>query len=130
MIEIATADEAQALASAVVALTPARLADAFKGANQSMSGNGYQKLPGGLIMQWGRKSVGDFANDYIGTIAFPIAFPNQIFQVNVTLYSYNEALFDASSAVTGHRLTGFDFTLQEWNSVTQNVDVTYIAIGY
>ena len=47
LVELANTAEAQALASAVVALTPARLADAFKGANQSLSGNGYQKLPGG-----------------------------------------------------------------------------------
>ena len=42
--------------------------------NQSLSQNGYQKLPGGLIFQWGRSSVNT-------TVTFPIAFPNQCFCV-------------------------------------------------
>ena len=48
------------------------LGDAFKGANQSLSGNGYQKLPGGLIIQWGRKSV--FGDTSVNAdVTFPIA---------------------------------------------------------
>ena len=130
LVELADAAEAQALASAVVALTPARLADALKGANQSLSGNGYQRLPGGLIIQWGRKAVGKISVDYLGTITFPIAFPNATFQVNATLYSYAGSSLDAAAAVTGHSLTGFGFTVQEWGGVVQNVDISYIAIGY
>ena len=40
----------------------------FTGSNQSLSTNGYQKFPGGFIIQWG------YANS--GNITFPIAFPN------------------------------------------------------
>lgn len=79
IVKLATAAEAQALASAGVALTPARLADAFKGANQSLSGKGYQKLPGGLIIQWG-----GFTSDASGKVTFthPVAFPNsQLFGI-------------------------------------------------
>ncbi len=130
IVELATAAEAQALASAVVALTPARLADAFKGANQSLAPNGYQRLPGGLIIQWGVLRVGNIGIDYFGTISFPIAFPNRTNHVYATLYSFNETAFDASVAVTGHWLTGFNFTLQEWGAVNQWLDVVYIAIGY
>ena len=45
---------------------------AFQGANQSLVANGYQKLPGGMILQWG--SVGA----HVGTavVTFPVAFPN------------------------------------------------------
>lgn len=129
LVELANAAEAQALASAVVALTPARLADAFKGANRSLNTSGYQKLPGGLIIQWGRLRIGDAVGDYFGSIAFPVAFPNQIFQVNATLYSYAGGAFDANIAVTGHSLTGFNFTIQEWAGAVQNVEVVYIAIG-
>ena len=129
LVELADTAEAQALASDTLALTPARLADAFKGANQSLNTNGYQKLPGGLIIQWGRRTVGDHGRDYYGNIYFPIAFPNNVFQVNATLYSYGGVMFDASAAVTAQRLTGFDFTIQEWSSGTQNIEVVYIAIG-
>lgn len=130
LVELADTAEAQALASAVVALTPARLADAFKGANQSLSTNGYQRLPGGLIIQWGRLAIGDTARDYFGSTAFPIAFQNNILQVNATLYSYAGVALDAVVAVTGHSLTRFDFTIQEWSGAVQNLDIVYIAIGY
>jgi hypothetical protein len=41
---------------------------------RSLSTNGYQKLPGGLIVQWGHQN-GD------GAVTFPIAFPNACFTV-------------------------------------------------
>ncbi|MCP3881669.1 MAG: hypothetical protein GY701_25255, partial [Sulfitobacter sp.] len=130
LIEIATAAEAQALASAVVALTPARLADAFRGANQSLNPNGYQRLPGGLIIQWGRQKAGDVYDDYYGYTVFPIAFPNNTFLVSATLHAFGGEGLDATVAVIGHFLPGFGFTVQECNSVYQNVEVRYIALGY
>ncbi len=91
--------------------------------------SGWSVLPGGVIIQWGRLNLVNPPNDYFGTAYFPLAFPNNIFQVSTTLYSYNGNAFDTGVAVTAHRLSGFDFTVQEWGSVNQNVDVTYIAIG-
>lgn len=44
----------------------------FTGSNQSLSTNGYQKLPGGLIIQW--LSVAPSAGDE--TYTLPIAFPS------------------------------------------------------
>lgn len=70
---IASAAEAQALTDDSLALTPKKLADAFKGGNQSLLTNGYQKLPGGLILQWGSVSG---ALGGTAAITFPIAFPN------------------------------------------------------
>ena len=54
----------------------ALLSDAFKGANQSLSGNGYQKLPGGLIIQWLRGEAGKDGSS-VNNI-FPIAFPTSL----------------------------------------------------
>lgn len=97
---------------------------------KSLAHSGYQKLPSGLIIQWGRRTIGDPNGDYFGTIYFPIAFPNSTFLVNVALYSYAGNAFDASAAVTVQALTGFDFTVQEWSGINQSIDVVYIAIGY
>ncbi len=74
-VQLATSAEAQALTDALKALTPATLAAALQGANQSIGTNGYQKLPGGLIMQWGQadtNGTGDTA------VTFPIAFPTGV----------------------------------------------------
>lgn len=57
VVELANPAEAQAMADTGRALTPAGLASAFGGANQSLAGPGYQILPGGLIFQWGWTST-------------------------------------------------------------------------
>ena len=44
----------------------------------SLATNGYQQLPGGMIMQWGQTNV--LTTDST-TISFPIPFPNQCFIV-------------------------------------------------
>lgn len=69
---IATTAQAQALADDLALLTPKKLADAFMGANQSLAVPGFQKLPGGLIVQWG------YVSGFSGyTVALPVAFPNR-----------------------------------------------------
>lgn len=86
VLEIATAAEAQALTDDERALTPKKLADAFKGGNQSLAGNGYQKLPGGLIMQWGSfnsTATGDFS------VTLPIAFPGACLMAQATPAYYS-----------------------------------------
>ena len=109
----------------------ADLAGAVADAGSSKAQSGYIKVPGSnLIIQWGRLAIGDTPQDYFGSISFSIAFPNQIFQVNVTSYSYAAGAFDISVGVTAHSLTGFNFTVQEWSNITQNTEVSYIAIGY
>jgi hypothetical protein len=45
----------------------------FLGDNQSLAIRGWQKLPGGLILQW--ESLADTSSTS-GTKLFPIAFPN------------------------------------------------------
>lgn len=65
--------EAQAFTLANKSIAPLTLANAFKGGNQSLATNGYQILPGGLIIQWGNPTAGATS----GTVTFPIAFPNQ-----------------------------------------------------
>lgn len=74
-IEIATAEEAQAYSSSLLALTPATLNQALKGSNQSLTGNGYQKFPGGLIVQWGTFS---FVRSGV-TNTWPISWANAHF---------------------------------------------------
>ncbi|MBO4119827.1 hypothetical protein J5T34_03620 [Cupriavidus gilardii] len=46
----------------------------FTGTNQSLGASGYQKLPGGLILQWGGVS----AANGLGNVTFPIAFPTAL----------------------------------------------------
>ncbi|AMG44730.1 hypothetical protein AL520_09325 [Achromobacter xylosoxidans] len=71
---IASTAQAQALTDDTVLLTPKKLADAFKGANQSLGAtSGWQIFPGGLIRQYG--TISGFAGY---TITLPVAFPGGI----------------------------------------------------
>lgn len=74
---VATTAQAQALTSDSVLLTPKKLSDAFKGANQLLaSGGSYQVLPGGLIIQT------FFTGNGSGNVTFPIPFPNECLAIS------------------------------------------------
>ena len=50
--------------------------------NASLTVNGYQVLPGGLIMQWGEYTDADIAHGEDFDVTFPIPFPNALLQLN------------------------------------------------
>ena len=49
--------------------------------NHSLANPGYQKLPGGMIMQWGTNNSADNPG---ATVTFPIAFPNACLNIQAT----------------------------------------------
>lgn len=91
----------------------------FTGGNQSLGGNGYQKLPGGLIMQWG------YSNDTASTmtITLPIAFPNAFLNVQLTITSASVSSAGASISNTSQ----FIFTRDAGNPTS---GFYWFAIGY
>ena len=78
LIERATPAEAQSLADDARAITPATLAAAFKGANQSLFISGYQRIPGGMILQWASGVTSD-TNGADSTLTLPVSFEEEIF---------------------------------------------------
>lgn len=65
--------------TAAVGTSSAQVATtAFANPGQSQIQNGYVKLPGGTIMQWGRVTLND---NQLLNVAFPIAFPSACFSV-------------------------------------------------
>lgn len=69
---IASTAQAQAWTSNTTLVSPLRLEEAFKGSNQSLTPNGYQKLPGGLIEQWVTVTVTTGSSFVVN---LPITFP-------------------------------------------------------
>lgn len=119
--EIATSAEAQALASDAVVLSALKLAEAFKGANQSLAASGYQKLPGGLIIQWG--STGAIAGGGSQAITFPVAF-NNLYTINVSKLAPN-TINDCINILNTPTNTGF--TAVNGGSATNKA--YWVAIG-
>lgn len=118
IIEIATDAEALGGTDTDRAVTSSGLAS-----SKSLGNSGYYKLPGGLIIQWGRygSSVGAFATP---TITFPLAFPNNCYVVipqKVQNSAVNDGVFiNAAPTTTSFvaRAGGAGAT-----------DIYYIAIG-
>ena len=103
------------------------LAD-FIGASQNLSGNGYQKIPGGLILQWGTKQINNTAINTLFTtnVTFPISFPNAPFRVLSTPSNTGTAYLNVSSetaTTTGYKIVSSSGT-------TGLMNVSFIAIGY
>lgn len=123
-VELATNTEAFTGTDATRALVPANFND------KSLATSGYQKFPGGLIMQWGQVAVGDPATDAFGTWNYPITFPGSVLHVYVTLFDTSGTQFDLSAAITSQGNSSANFTVQEWSSVVQNATAKFFAIGY
>ncbi len=121
---LATSAEAQALTDALKALTPATLAAALQGANQSIgTTNGYQKLPGGLILQWGQagtNGTGDTA------ITFPIAFPNGVRAITIGTIGSGAGYMGVFNTQT---LTGFNVGTWSATATRAGSTVHWAAIG-
>ena len=103
----------------------------------SNSANGYQKLPSGLIVQWGQGVISAAANTVVASsLAYPIVFPNAVLNsiacagnnqashLNLATHdSYNYPLTDSGSR------TNFGFSVCSGINIT-NYKFRFIAIGY
>ena len=101
----------------------------FIGANQLLQGNGYQKLPGGLIIQWGRVSN---ANGGITTSNFPVPFKSIPFALVMTAYNAGN---DALVLISTHARTATNFVWTAFvgTSIAVNANSVvgdFIAVGF
>lgn len=130
LLEIATTAEAQALTNDLDALTPKKLADAFKGPNISTASPYFQRLPSGMMVQGGEISITPPANSYAaGSFVFPVAF------LNVPSVTYGISTSSTTNAYTCHisaRSNG-NVSIRLYNNSASSgvsVPVTIIAFGY
>ena len=132
LIERATAEEARGLSDTLRAITPATLAAALKGANQSLSGSGFQKLPGGLLLQWGSATLTQ--DDQI--ITFPVSFSSAVYSVQITSNGYIErvtgaALYGSLSGFVaqGYLQGGSDVIGGEFIPAAGTIQIMWFAVG-
>lgn len=99
----------------------------FTGANQNLSTSGYQKLPGGLIVQWGLGLESVSSGEK--TCYLPIAFPTALVSLTHAVAGTSLSLI---STIINQTLSSFDFSIRE--STTGNrvggQAVYFFAVGY
>lgn len=93
---------------------------------KSLASSGYQKLPSGLIVQWG--ITGSIAPGSSANQVLPVAFPNAALSAIATVAG---AGTNGSAAGVGVGLSTTNITVYNWGSVlTYGAGVRWIAIGY
>jgi len=125
LVQLASMGQAQALTNDTTAITPLKLARAFEG-NSSLGPAGYQKLPGGLIIQWG--ATPSVASGSFAGVTFPTTFPTAGVQMFATVaatsnltesYSWATEIFSPSIGRVYH-----------FGSSGQAATYRWFAIGY
>ena len=87
--------------------------------------SGYQKLPSGLIIQWGHTTVNG--------VIFPIAFPNAVLNATATkgVLENTSAMATAETAVEHVTLTGMGIGAHNMDvGNVINHGVLWMAIGH
>jgi hypothetical protein len=99
--------------------------------SNSLGTNGFQKLPNGMIMQWGVS--GSFSAEGGQTVTFPIAFPNMVLTCNSelvcsTVGPYNDV--SAQSFLQGKTSLGLYLQVMGSGAQTFPYTINWSAIGY
>jgi hypothetical protein len=94
------------------------------GFNVSLSSNGYQKLPSGLIMQWG-KTISTGADSTV-SVSFPISFVSEVYSVVVTQNAGRQDGSSGTISVDGITITSFNIQ----NGADNTGPFYWQAIGY
>lgn len=97
----------------------------FKSSNLDF---GWQKLPSGLIIQWGRGSAVGSGSIEVGSLnAFPVAFPNKCLSLTTTHSGHSPTV---TGSVSVYVVDNSQFRCYRSGSGTNAVAVYYIAVGY
>lgn len=89
----------------------------------SVASPGYQKLPGGLILQWGSVTTSASADV---AVTFPVAFTTTVFSVTMTPTAIGSGGFSNVNTVG---LSGFNAASWTATSTRQAVPAFWLAIG-
>lgn len=95
-----------------------------------LSGNGYQRLMGGLVFQWTTVATDTIASNttYANSITLPITFPNTVVYSGFSLHPRSG--FDCyMSTCAPSNLSAIDVSFHN-GAVAQIFDITIFAIGY
>jgi hypothetical protein len=85
-----------------------------------LGANGYQKLPSGLIIQWGSVAATGGSS---GAVTYPTPFPHALFAVVATIQTDNQA--QHTFVITSKSLSNFTYY-----QTLSTAGYMWVAIGY
>ncbi|TJZ78800.1 gp53-like domain-containing protein [Chitiniphilus eburneus] len=92
-----------------------------------LASNGYQKLPSGLIIQWGGVAIIPY-NTTNGSITFPVSFNSQCFHVSHSCFGVYATNIGIDINLTNLTSGGFSYQAST-NAASGTFSVRWIAIG-
>lgn len=96
---------------------------AFNGSNQSLAVAGFQKFPGGLLLQWGSISVGA---DTTASVTWPVAFPTGVLNAFVCQGIAINTAVEAACSIYNMGTVGATVT----NGLNATTTLRYLSVGY
>jgi hypothetical protein len=124
VVELATDAEAMAGTDTTRAVTPSNLASA-----KSYSASGYQKFPGGLIIQWGVS--GSVSPDANATLSLPITFPTSGLLAVASVLNSSTTDDDTGARIISLSTTQITIRAEGMSASHSGTRfLNYIAIGY
>lgn len=124
---------AKATTMAGYGITDGLALSAFTGSNQSLVSNGYQKFPGGLIIQWGGIAAAARATETdFGIQTFPITFPNALLVPMAVIVTGDSAgLSDSFANVYSPTKSGMGVLAgSNVSGSGKTIGINWIAIGF
>jgi hypothetical protein len=93
---------------------------------------GYEKLPSGLIIQWGvtAQTTGSNSTGVYLTTSYPIAFPNAVFQVVGNAFEPTELSVAMATNLVSFNTSQFTVVTQRYSGSNPRSKYTWFAIGY
>lgn len=98
------------------------------GGSSSIATNGYQKFPGGAILQWG--TLTSVPVDTTTAITFPVTFPNSCTSLGYSCLASDNASKVFAFQVTTPSTTGVSISYTRLNNSAPTATILWTAIGY
>ena len=131
IIKISTTAQVIAGTDDTTAVSPAKLKELYT-AGSSKTQNGYQKLPNGVILQWGTIDYNSNPGEIAVDVVFPSVFPTSCLNVTATRKTLANNLGDGVVGIVSYSSGAVTFQLNIWsNDGSSGVrGFTWFAIGY
>lgn len=102
----------------------ATIAGAFNAVGrQQLTSNGYQRLPGGLVLQWGTNRN--------GTVLYPVPFTSAVLHLNLAINNFNSTAAAAGqhTSVQSQSTSGFTVAVSA-AALSSDAELKWMAIGF
>ena len=126
IIKISTTAQTSAGTDNTTAVSPAKLKELYT-TGSTKTQNGYQKLPSGVILQWGMVA------ENVVNVTFPVVFPTGCASLQITRGGGTDSLSTGSNDVGASVVISLSNVGFSFDSVIKSTDkslVYFLAIGY